>query len=73
MVVWSGSESPELKQAVLQAGAVACFAKSDVTLLIATLRGMSRGRETSGVVRVSHVVESIDENASAPRERASKR
>src|ERR1041384_2722011 len=46
IVVWSGLDREETREKVLRAGAVAYVHKNDVTMLMITLRAMSRGSQT---------------------------
>ncbi|RYZ09066.1 MAG: response regulator [Myxococcales bacterium] len=50
IVVWSGLDRDEVREKVLRAGAVAYLHKNDVTMLMVTLRAMSRGSQ-SGLTR----------------------
>lgn len=47
IVVWSGLDRTEIREKVLRAGAVAYLHKNDVTMLMVTLRAMSRGSQTA--------------------------
>ncbi|MDF3071660.1 MAG: phoB [Polyangiaceae bacterium] len=46
IVVWSGMDRTETREKVLRAGAVAYLHKNDMTMLMVTLRAMSRGSQT---------------------------
>jgi DNA-binding response OmpR family regulator len=67
IVVWTGRQNPDIKGQVLQAGAAAYVAKSDLATLMVTLRAIARISEASGVLKVSPVSDSDSGTIAPPR------